>query len=738
MRQGTRRTGAFADGTVACVDTSCGVRVARGITAARYPECVNRLLLVMLLPTAWPPAVFAQTAPAELDRIQVIATRVPHDVREVPASVSVVDLRDPPVDTAGTTLSEHLPAVPGLLARDRHNLAQDEQITNRGFGTRASVGKRGVRLLVDGVPATMPDGQGQVSHFPLDSAARIEVLRGPFSVLYGNAAGGVIQLFTEDGAAPASIGIGLDVGSDDTRRLALDTRGAGTAWRWNIGARHAATAGIRAHSRAERNLLQGKLARVGATGTLTLSFNAIASPAQDPLGLDAAQFRADPRAVTPGALAFDTRKSVSQQQLGAVWSQPLGKGEWRAMAYAGRRHVTQFLSVPVGTQRNPLSGGGVIDLRAPYAGVDLRASSATTLAGRLLEVTAGASFDRQQQDRHGYENFVGDVLGVQGALRLDQDDRVDAFDQYAQATWWPRDDVSLMAGVRHSRVRFSSDDHLVTARNPDDSGRLAYSAISPVLGVNWRASPAWNLHAAWGKGFETPTFNELAYRSDGGSGLNFALQAARTRSVEIGAKFVHGRVRSEVALFQADTRDELTVATSSGGRTTYQNAGHARRTGAEWSALWPVGERWRAQWAATWLDARFRDAFLACTATPCARADTLVPSRTRLPGVPASSAYLAIRRGEDLGWHLQLDARAVSAVPVNQTDGERAAGYAVLGVGSGYGFRNGIGEGRVFASIENLLDRRYAGSVIVNEGNRRYYEPAPGRSFHLGVEWRWH
>ena len=682
-------------------------------------------------------AATAPAAPVVLDRIQVVATRVPRDVRDVPASVSVVATDDPPLDTAGTTLSEHLFAVPGLLARDRHNQAQDEQLSIRGFGTRASFGIRGLRLLVDGMPATMPDGQGQVSQFPLASAERIEVLRGPFSVLYGNAAGGVIQLFTADGEAPATVGARFDAGSNATRRLALDTRGADDAWRWSLGASSTATDGARAHSHATRTVANAKLTRTSGDGALVLLFNAITSQADDPLGLDAAQFHDDSRGVTPGALVFDTRKSLSQQQLGAAWTRRAGVGELRAMGYAGRRDVTQFLSIPVATQRNPLSGGGVVDLRAPYAGGDLRWSGTIAFAGRPLELVAGFGYDRQDQDRHGYENFIGDSLGVRGALRLDQDDRVSAFDQYAQATWWPRADVSLVAGVRHGRVRFASRDHYVTPRNPDDSGDIAFAATSPVLGASWRATPAWQLYAAWGRGFETPTFNELSYRSDGGSGPNFALRAARTRSGELGAKFARGGLRSEFALFRADTSDELTVATSSGGRTTYQNVARARRVGAEWSASLALADAWRLQLALTRIDARFRTPFAACRGTPCARPDTPVPANARIPGVPSGSAWLALRHGGGIGWHVQVDARAVTSTPVNAFDGERAPGYAVIGLGSGYGFRNALGEGRVFASIENLFDRRYAGSVIVNEGNRRYYEPAPGRSFSVGVEWRW-
>ena len=330
-----------------------------------------------------------------------------------------------------------------------------------------------------------------------------------------------------------------------------------------------------------------------------------------PQGLTRDQFEQDPRQASAGALQFDTRKSVSQQQLGLVYEREMGADQLRLLGYAGDRHVTQFLSIPVATQRNPLSPGGVIDLRAPYAGIDARWTHVGTLAKRPLEFALGMNFDQQQQDRKGYENFVvtlpdgsmpgGIMLGVRGALRLQQDDQVQAFDQYAQATWRPAEAWSLMAGLRHSEVRFVSRDRYITGANPDDSGRARYGATSPVFGINWRVRPSLHLYAAHGRGFETPTFNELGYRADGGSGLNFDLRAARTHSTEAGLKFDDARQRlgSQFAVFRADTDDELTVNTSARGRTTFRNAGQARRTGAEWSLDWRPVEDWRLQVALT-------------------------------------------------------------------------------------------------------------------------------------------
>jgi iron complex outermembrane recepter protein len=680
-----------------------------------------------------------QSAITTLERVQVTATRTPHATQDVPASVSVIAGADYRTDTLGANVSEKLSAVPGLLARTRQNFAQDEQLSIRGFGTRASFGIRGVRLYVDDVPATMPDGQGQLSHFPLASAERIEVLRGPFSALYGNAAGGVIQLFTVDGTAPREIDTTLSAGSYGNRRASVGLRDRQGRLDYTANLNHFATDGYRDHSRAERTLFNAKANLALGTTRVTLLANALSAPhALDPLGLDRTQFDADPRQATVGASAFNTRKSVSQQQLGAVLTHDIKvDAQLRLLAYGGNRDITQYLAIPVATQRNPLSGGGVIDLHAPYAGIDGRWSRTATLAGRPLEFVAGLSYDRQRQDRRGYENFVGTQLGVRGVLRLQQDDRVIAFDQYAQATWRPAQAWSLMAGARHSEIEFRSHDRYITASNPDDSGRVTYHATSPVFGIGWQPAPTWQLYASYGHGFETPTFNELGYRADGGSGLNFGLQPARTRSGEAGIKYARNDAYSEFVLFQADTRDELTVNTSSGGRTTFQNAGDARRRGAEWSASVPLTARWRTQVALTYIDAQFRDGFLTCLTTPCAIATTPVPAGTRIPGVPSTTAYAALQWGGETRWHARIEGQYVDAVPVNNRDDERAPAYAVFGASAGYGFRDAHGDGRMFFAIGNLFDRRYAGSVIVNEGNRRYYEPAPDRNFTAGIEWRW-
>ena len=675
-----------------------------------------------------------------LPTVVVTATRTEQDAFDVPASIDAVDLGDR-FDTPGVNPSEYLSGIPGLQARDRQNYAQDEQVSIRGFGARSTFGVRGVRLYTDGIPATMPDGQGQVSHFNLDSAERIEVLRGPFSALYGNSSGGVIQLFTAEGSAPPEVDFGLVGGGNGSWRASANARGASGVFDYNLDATHFQTDGYREHSRARRESGNARLGwKIGDGGKLTLLLNTLSVPqAQDPLGLTRAQFEADPRGVAAVAGQYDTRKSVHQNQGGAIYEQDLGGGNHlRVMGYYGHRDVEQYLAIPQSAQASPLHSGGVVDLGSDYGGSDARWIWKGDLAGRAFEVAAGFSWDRQQQQRRGYENFVGDELGVRGGLRRNEADTVSDFDQYAQATWHVAERWALTAGLRHSNVKFDSRDRYATATNPDDSGRVDYGATTPVAGLVWSASDRAHLYASWGQGFETPTFNELGYRADGGAGLAFDLVPSRSRNSEIGIKLRPSRdIEASVAVFRADTRNELAVASNVGGRTTYRNIGKARRDGVEAELAWRFADDWRLQVAATWLDATFRSPFLACSGTPCPTPNTPVAAGTRIPGIARADLHAALRWGDDIGWSASVQGDAVSSVSVDDLGSDAAPGYFVAAFAVGYGMQLASGTLRTFVRLDNALDRAYAGSVIVNDGNGRFFESAPDRTLMAGLRWQW-
>src|SRR5690606_30407014 len=520
------------------------------------------------------PALAAAAEPAstvELPGVVVTARIESAPAFDLPASLDVVDLQ---ADSARprTDVSEVLSGIPGLLARDRQNRAQDTQLSIRGFGARSTFGVRGVRLYADGIPATAPDGQGQVSHFALAAGDRIEVMRGPFSALYGNSSGGVVQLWSADGTPEPSLDLRATAGRHGHLAGSARLRGTAAGTGYNLSASVLDSDGYRDHSKARRTWLNARLHRdLDGGGRIELVGNHFDAPdAQDPLGLTRAQMLENPRQATAVAHDYDTLKSVRQDQLGLHWRQPLDGG-WnlRASGWAGQREVVQYLAVPPAPQANPLHSGGVIDLDGGYGGADARVAWQDG-SGRF-ELTAGTSVERQRQERRGHENFlVADGvqrLGVRGALRRDELNTVRSFDQYLQAWWRLAPRWALQAGARHSQLRFEADDRYTTAANPDDSGSVRYSAFTPVAGVVFSPSTDLRLYLSAGRGFETRTFNELSCGADGGAGLAFDLQPARSDNLELGMKWrADGGASVEAALFRVDTDDELAVASNSGGR----------------------------------------------------------------------------------------------------------------------------------------------------------------------------
>jgi len=666
---------------------------------------------------------------------------------DLPVSVDRVDRRAIADGQLQVNLSESLITVPGVSVQSRQNYAQDLQLSVRGFGARSSFGVRGIRLYSDGIPGTMPDGQGQFSQFDLGSADHIEVLRGPFSALYGNSSGGVIAIFTEDAKPGYLLDGKAEYGTFNTQRYALKTEGDDRVVNYVVDAAHFQTDGYRFHSDAERDNFNSKLRiATGEASTLTFVANVVETPSvQDPLGLTRAQLAADPRQAGTGAVRFNTRKSLEQEQVGAVYDGKLSANDdLSAMLYTGHRATTQFQAIPQATQQNaPLYPGGVIDLDRAYWGVDAHVTDARDVAGPLQAV-AGINYDDLAEARKGYLNYVGSRLGVAGAVRRDQANHVYDFDQYLQAQWDPHARWRVIAGVRNNLVEVSSHGHIPVLDGADSSVR--FSAVNPVGGVTFRASSAVNLYGSYGKGFETPTLNDLAYRSVDGSlaGLNFGLKPARSDNYEAGVKAGSDHVRANLAAFYIKTVDELAVLQNSGGRTVSQNIGETNRRGMELAvdANWTGGFSGRL--AYTYIRAVVGQAYATCIAAPCnplAHPGGPLPANyktvnagSHLPAVPMNSLYAGLTWSyAPLGFSTTLETQGRARIYVDDRNSDAAAGFWVANLRAGFEQETRHWRFSEFARLDNLADRAYVGSVIVNETNSRFFEPAPGRTAYIMV-----
>lgn len=698
------------------------------------PHFRRAILSGVFLALVSPSVALAQTgtASSQLEPVVVTATRTERQALDVPASVDLIE-RDAIRDAQlRVNLSESLGRVPGIVVLDRQNYAQDLQISVRGFGSRATFGVRGIRLYVDGVPASFPDGQGQVSHFPLNAAERIEVLRGPFSALYGNSSGGVIAVTTGLKSQPVRFELSAAGGSNATWRGGLAAAGGASPYAYAFDAAHFSTDGARPHSAAERETVN---LRAGAfdtpLGRVRLSITALSMPdSQDPLGLTRGQFDVDPDQAAPAALQFNTRKTTRQTTAGADVETPIGaRARLNVAAWIGSRDVEQFQAIPVATQANPRHPGGVIDFDRSFGGADVRA----TWDAQGQSFALGLNAERMREQRRGYENFVGAALGVKGLLRRDETNRVDAVAAYAQAESRLTEKWIVHGGARASRVRFESRDRYIVGVNGDDSGDTSFSSTSPTLGLVFRPAQSVALYASYGRGFETPTFNELAYRADGSAGLNTALRAARSNNLEIGAKLNTRALRAALALFAIETRDDLVVLANSGGRSSFGNVGRTKREGAEATFYWRPMAALDFSLAASIIDARFDSGFLTCGPPPCTVPNVPVAAGNKLPGVPARTLFAQLRY-RVLGGELSAQGRAQSGLFVDDRNADRAAGYGVFNLSAARTFDFARSFLRAFVRLDNAFDRRYAGSVIVNEANGRFFETAPGRTWLVGVD----
>ncbi|WP_427053934.1 TonB-dependent receptor PqqU [Klebsiella quasipneumoniae] len=673
------------------------------------------------------------------DEQTMVVTAAPTTVSELdtPAAVSVVNGDEMRQAAPRVNLSESLGAVPGLQVQNRQNYAQDLQLSIRGFGSRSTYGVRGLRIYVDGIPATMPDGQGQTSNIDIGSVDTIEVLRGPFSALYGNSSGGVINVTSQTGTQPPTVEASSYYGSFGTWHYGMKATGAvGDGSHagdvdYTVSTNRFTTHGYRDHSGARKNLANARLGvRINDVSKLTLLLNSVDIKANDAGGLTADEWRDNPRQ-SPRGDQYNTRKNTRQTQAGLRYERQLSaQDDLSVMMYAGERKTTQFQSIPRAPQLKPSHAGGVIDLTRHYQGIDTR----LTHRGELLvpvTLTAGLDYENMSERRKGYENFVmvngAPQYGEQGALRRNERNLMWNVDPYLQTQWQLTDKLSLDAGVRYSSVWFDSNDYYITPGNGDDSGDASYHKWLPAGSLKYALTDAWNVYLSAGRGFETPTINELSYRSDNQSGLNFGLKPSTNDTVEIGSKTRIGNGLLTAALFQTDTDNEIVVDSSSGGRTSYKNAGKTRRQGMELGLDQQFGESWRLKAAWTWLDATYRTN--VCGDASC--------NGNRIPGIARNMGYASFGYQPEQGWYAGSDIRYMSDIMANDENTAKAPSWTVVGLTTGYKWSYGRMDMDLFGRVDNLFDREYVGSVIVNESNGRYYEPAPGRNYGIGLNLAW-
>ena len=665
--------------------------------------------------------------------IKVEATRTDTPYMQTPASVYRIDA--PKNDQSlQVNLTELVKGIPSVQLRNRENYAQDLQLSMRGFGARSTFGVRGIRLYVDGIPATMPDGQGQTSNIDMNSLSHLEVLTGPFSSLYGNSSGGAVLATTREGQGKDSIEMNYAGGSHNKNRAGIVLQGGAKNQNepsYIVSSSYFDTDGYRDHSGANKVLSNAKLTwNLDDGSKINWVTNYVKIHADDPGGLTRADWEKNPKQVAKNVLDYNARKKIDQTQTGLTWSKPLNdQNELYAMTYIGQRQVTQYQSIPDKVQKNPntpYQAGGVIDFKRDYYGADFRWTGKDLLP--YTQFSAGVAIDAMNEDRQGYQNFndAGDK-GIKGDVRRDERNTLWNVDPYLQASWSFLQTMRLDTGVRYSNVHYKSKDHYIVGLNGDNSGKTTYEEVLPSVALSWQIIPEVLAYASYAKGFETPTFTEMAYPAQGGASM-FDLKPSKSDNYELGLKSSNTLGDFNLATFYIETKDDIVAAESMGGRATFRNADKTLRKGIEFAWNKKLWKDIAVNASYAYLDATFD------SKVPAAGKVAEIPEGNAIPGIAKNQAFIGLVWQPEQGFYAGLDTQFMDKVYVNDINSDAAASYTVASIYTGYAWKRADWGINGFARVDNLFDKNYAGSVIVNEGSSRFFEPADGRNWSAGLK----
>ncbi|UQG59242.1 TonB-dependent receptor [Marinobacter sp. M3C] len=649
--------------------------------------------------------------------IVVTAPVMERELYKTPAAISVVRRESIQQGQPRSKLNETLSQVPGVFLQNQENFAQGERIAIRGFGARAPFGVRGVTIMVDGIPYTLPDGQAQLDAIDLDSAERIEVIRGSASVLYGNAAGGVISVTTSDGhRKPDKTSVRTTGGSDNFGKVVINNNQNSGPWSHSVSASALNYEGYRDHARVEKYLLNTKLRReLDKDRSLTAIINLLENPrSEDPGALTADQVEADRSQAGRFTEQYNTGQTVDQQVLGLQYQDlSAGPGELRAKTFYMRRNFEQQLPYP---------GDSRIDYNRDYFGASADYRQSLQLAGLPFRYVAGLEARRQKDERIRREmSFNGNLLG----LTADELQTATTLGVFVQSDLDLTDQLTLSIGGRFDRIRLKVDDDF--AADGNQSGNRTFREWSGSTGLSYRYLPSHQAYANISTAFETPTFSEFANPS-GVGGLNSETDPQKSLNHELGLRGdLSNGIDYDLTLFWVDVRDELIPYELTGpdDRTFYRNAGDTTRKGFEAAAGWLFSPSWRAETALTLASYTFENY----------RSEGNNYDDNRLPGLP-EKVWSNRLKWEGLGGtFVTLEARYIGDMVADSANEVKIDDYWLANLRGGntlYADRNLLLKG--FAGVRNLGGKDYFANVRINASNGRYFEPAAGRVWYLGLE----
>ena len=645
----------------------------------------------------------------ELDEIEVTATRLDSTLLRSSRSVSVVGKDEIQNATQLLAMDEVLAGIPGLYMQNRYNFSQDLRVSLRGFGARSAFGIRGIKVIVDGIPETLPDGQAGVDSIDLGSASRIEVIRGPSSSNFGNASGGVIAIETETGTDPGFVQTTIATGDLGYSKFQLKSGGKTENMNYLINFSKQELDGYREHSVSEGSLMNAKFGfNLSEIDRLKLSLNYTDQPkSQDPGGINLSQVNTDRKSARDRNLSYDSGESLNQKRIGLVYERDHSSGLLTVRNY----YVTRDFS-----NKLPFKNGGSVNIDREFYGFGMQYQFGESLPENF-SITTGFDIDRQDDDRKRFNNDSGKL----GSMSFDQQEKVSSNGLFVQSRY-DMGNFSISSGIRYDEVKFDITDRFLS--NGDDSGEIEFDAVSPSFGLNYVMDNG-SIFASISSSFETPTTTELA-NPDTSGGFNALLKPQEANNIEIGYKSIKNDIYREIAVFNIDLNDELVPyeLEEFPGRTFYSNVGKSSRKGIETLVSWSVKPNLTLDASYTYSDFSF-DSFIDKNNKDF--------SGSKLPGLPESFAYFGIRFENENGLNMNFNLNYSGDLFANNANTVKVQAYTVSNFRLSYNISKRNWKILPYLGINNIFDTEFSSNIRINAFGSRYYEPAPERNSYLGI-----
>ena len=645
----------------------------------------------------------------ELDEIEVTATRLDSTLLRSSRSVSVVGKDEIQNATQLLAMDEVLAGIPGLYMQNRYNFSQDLRVSLRGFGARSAFGIRGIKVIVDGIPETLPDGQAGVDSIDLGSASRIEVVRGPSSSNFGNASGGVIAIETETGTDPGFVQTTIATGDLGYSKFQLKSGGKTENMNYLINFSKQELDGYREHSVSEGSLMNAKFGfNLSEIDRLKLSLNYTDQPkSQDPGGINLSQVNTNRKSARDRNLSYDSGESLDQKRIGLVYERDHSSGLLTVRNY----YVTRDFS-----NKLPFKNGGSVNIDREFYGFGMQYQFGESLPENF-SLTTGFDIDRQDDDRKRFNNDSGKL----GSMSFDQQEKVSSNGLFVQSRY-DMGNFSISSGIRYDEVKFDITDRFLS--NGDDSGEIEFDAVSPSFGLNYVMDNG-SIFASISSSFETPTTTELA-NPDTSGGFNALLKPQEANNIEIGYKSIKNDIYREIAVFNIDLNDELVPyeLEEFPGRTFYSNVGKSSRKGIETLVSWSVKPNLTLDASYTYSDFSF-DSFIDKNNKDF--------SGSKLPGLPESFAYLGIRFENESGLNMNFNLNYSGDLFANNANSVKVQAYTVSNFRLSYNINKRNWKILPYMGMNNIFDTKFNSNIRINAFGSRYYEPAPGRNSYLGI-----